>query len=120
MKSPRITNLSWGRIEVEDFPPLKDAKLFPGGCREWDWNESGTGHSQGVQPGDIEELISHGAKVIVIGKGVYGKLSVAKSTLKILQEKGIELHVLKTKEAVKKYNELCANNPVGALIHSTC
>jgi hypothetical protein len=27
-KSPRITHLSWGHIEVEGLPPFKDAKIF--------------------------------------------------------------------------------------------
>ena len=40
--SPRISLLSWGRIEVEGHPPFKDAKIFPGGAREWDWRETGT------------------------------------------------------------------------------
>jgi hypothetical protein len=31
--SPAITNLSWGRIEVEGLPAGKDYKLFPGGGR---------------------------------------------------------------------------------------
>jgi hypothetical protein len=38
--SPRISLLSWGRIEVEGHPPFKDAKIFPGGAREWDWRET--------------------------------------------------------------------------------
>jgi hypothetical protein len=41
--SPQITHVSWGRLEVEGkAEPYKDAKLFPGGSREWDWRETGT------------------------------------------------------------------------------
>jgi hypothetical protein len=29
-------------IEVAGRPPFKDAKVFPGGAREWDWRETGT------------------------------------------------------------------------------
>jgi hypothetical protein len=54
---PRITHLSWGRIEVEGGRTFKDAKLWPGGVREWDWNETGTRHRPGVQPADVEELL---------------------------------------------------------------
>jgi hypothetical protein len=43
-RSPRITHLSWGRIEVEGGRTFKDAKLWPGGVREWDWQETGTRH----------------------------------------------------------------------------
>ena len=42
-RSPRIIDVSWGRLEVEGEPePYKDAKLFPGGSREWNWRETGT------------------------------------------------------------------------------
>jgi len=35
----------WGRVVVEAAPgPLRDAVLFPGGARAWDWRASGTGH----------------------------------------------------------------------------
>jgi hypothetical protein len=33
-KSPRISHLSWGHIDVEGHPPFKDAKIFPSGARE--------------------------------------------------------------------------------------
>ena len=33
-RSPRIIDVSWGKLEVEGEPePYKDAKLFPGGAR---------------------------------------------------------------------------------------
>ena len=68
--SPRINHVSWGRLEVEDkSEPYKDAKLFPGGSREWNWRETGTNHVPGIQPSDVEELIDHGATVVVLSKG---------------------------------------------------
>jgi len=37
--SPRIEQVSWGRLKVEGRgEPYKDAKLFPGGSREWNWS----------------------------------------------------------------------------------
>ena len=72
--SPRISFLSWGRIEVEGHPPFKDAKIFPGGAREWDWRETGTRHVPGIQPADVQELIEHGARTVVLSKGVWERL----------------------------------------------
>ena len=63
--SPRISRLSWGHIEVDGHPPFKDAKIFPGGAREWDWRETGTRHVPGIQPADVQELIEHGARAVV-------------------------------------------------------
>ena len=34
-KSPRIANITWGRMEIEGKDRvIKDAKLYPGGVRE--------------------------------------------------------------------------------------
>jgi hypothetical protein len=60
--SPLITHLSWGRLEVAGGRRFKDAKLFPGGSREWDWSETGTDHVPGIQSEDVEELLEHGDK----------------------------------------------------------
>ena len=120
-KSPRITHLSWGQLNVEGKETVyKDAKLFPGGSREWDWNETGTSHNPGIQPADIEELLENGAKVIILSKGINEKLQTDPATIEILEEKGITYHILQTEKAVEKYNQLCEKEAVGGLFHSTC
>lgn len=119
-RSPRVTDLSWGRVEIEGGAAFKDAKLYPGGARAWDWDETGTRHSPGIQPGDVEELLEHGADVVVLSRGQLRALGVADETLAALRERGVEVHVLPTKQAVSLYNELRESRPVGALIHSTC
>ena len=119
--SPKITHHSWGKLEVEGAAqPFKDAKLYPGGSRAWDWRETGTEHSPGVQPADVDEIIEHGAKVIVLSTGVFGRLGVAPETLADLHARGLNVHVLKTKQAIQLYNQLREKEPAGALIHSTC
>ncbi len=119
-QSPHITRLSWGHVEVEGHGLFKDAKLYPGGCREWDWRETGTGHVPGIQPADLEELLQHGAAVVVLSRGMHGRLQVCPESLQLLKDRGIPLHVLHTKEAVRVYNECREKGPVGGLIHSTC
>jgi hypothetical protein len=118
-RSPRITRVSWGRLEVEG-ETFKDAKLYPGGSREWSWIETGTRHSPGIQPGDVEELLERGATVVVLSKGVQERLQVCPETLRMLERRGIPSHVLQTDQAVRLYNELRETEPVGGLFHSTC
>jgi hypothetical protein len=118
--SPRVVSLGWGRLEIDGGRIFKDAKLYPGGARAWDWNETGTGHGRGIQPADVEELLQKGATVVVLSRGVFQRLNVAAETLQYLEQKGIPVHVLPTKEAVGKYNELCGRQPVGGLFHTTC
>src|SRR5215211_2893087 len=120
-RSPRVTRLSWGRLDVEgEDGSFKDAKLFPGGAREWDWNETGTEHVPGIQPADVEELLEHGATVVVLSKGFHDRLQICQQTLQMLEDKNISVHVEQSEEAVRLYNELSETERVGALIHSTC
>jgi hypothetical protein len=109
-----------GRIEVEGGRTFKDAKLWPGGVREWDWNETGARHRPGVQPADVEELLEHGAEVVVLSKGILQALQVCPETLELLQNKGIPAHVLQTEGAVRLYNELAEEQCAAGLFHSTC
>lgn len=119
-RAPEITHLSWGRMEVEGHGTFKDAKIYPGGAREWDWNETGTSHRPGIQPADVEELVDNGASVVVLAKGINERLQVMPKTLDLLEERGIRTHVLQTEEAVRRFNELRRDEAVGGLFHSTC
>ena len=118
--SPRVTGLSWGRIEIEDGRSFKDAKLWPGGGREWDWTETGTHHDPGVQPADVKELVEGGARVVVLSLGHHGRLGVSAETRQWLEERGVRMLELRTPEAVERYNELTESEAVGGLFHSTC
>jgi hypothetical protein len=119
--SPQIKDVSWGRLEVEgEAEPYKDAKLFPGGSREWNWRETGTNHVPGIQPGDVQELLDHGATVVVLSRGMKKCLEVRPETLEFLKQNQIETHVLPTPEAVQLYNQLAGKKPVGGLFHTTC
>jgi len=122
--SPEVTRVSWGSIEVEEdggeVRRYKDAKLFPGGSREWDWRETGTSHVPGIQPADVEELLDRGATVVVLSRGMHERLRVRPETLRHLEERGVDALVLRTDQAVRRYNELRGEAAVGALIHSTC
>jgi hypothetical protein len=118
--SPKITKLSWGKIEIDGNQEFKDVKLFPSGCREWNWRETGTEHSPGIQYSDVQELLDNGAETVILSRGVWGRLKVQKEIVEELKSNGFTVYVLKTKEVVKLYNELSNTKKVGALIHTTC
>lgn len=119
--SPKITGLSWGTTDVDEHGSFKDAKLWPGGARGWDWDETGTSHSPGIQPADVEELLDHGAEIVVLSRGQRRRLAVMDDTIAAAEERGASAEVLETTAAVERYNELAAEGrAVGALIHSTC
>jgi len=115
-----ITDLSWGRIEIDHERLFKDAKVFPGGAREWDWRETGTAHVPGIQPSDVKELLQHGATTVILAKGVLERLQVCPETLQFLKERGVETYIVQTKEAVALYNRLREKERVAGLFHTTC
>jgi hypothetical protein len=118
---PKITHISWGRMEVEGHEkPFRDAKLYPGGGREWDWGETGTEHVPGIQPEDVEELIENGADEVILSKGMYERLQVCPETLQFLKDRNISTYILQTEEAVRLYNKLRNDRSVGGLFHTTC
>jgi len=120
-RSPKIKQVSWGRLEVEGrAEPYKDAKLFPGGSREWNWRETGTNHVPGIQQTDVQELLDHGAKIVVLSRGMKECLEVPRETLEFLKGREIPVHILPTADAAKLYNQLAEKEPVGGLFHTTC
>ena len=120
-RSPRILDCHWGRVGIDGHGTVKDAKLYPGGARAWDWGETATQHDPGIQPADVAELVEHGATTVVLSTGVLRMLKVCPETLRQLERQGVTVEVLPTPEAVATYNRLVDRDvAVGALIHSTC
>jgi len=120
-RSPRIKQVCWGRLEVEgESKPYKDAKLFPGGSQQWNWRETGTSHRPGIQIADVQELVEHGSKVVVLSRGMAECLHVPLETLEFLKQRQIAVHVLPTQHAVALYNKLAQTEAVGGLFHTTC
>ena len=107
-------------MEVEHIGVGKDMKLYPGGGREWDWTETGTSHSPGIQPADVQELVDRGATVVVLSRGMQERLEIDPGTVELLGKLGVRCHVAETSEAVRIYNELAGTESVGGLFHSTC
>jgi hypothetical protein len=119
-RSPRILDLSWGRMEVEGLGVGKDFKLYPGGGRLWDWSLSGTQHEPGILCRDVDDLLNNGATVVVLSQGMQVLLQIPLSTIEYLEGRAVTVHVASTREAVRIYNELAETTTVGGLFHSTC
>jgi hypothetical protein len=124
MTETRITQIAWGNMAVDvggQTHRFKDCKVWPGGAREWNWKETGTGHSPGIQPVDLEEILEQDPEAVVLGRGVLGRLEVCTETEALLRERGIACHMAKTPEAVVLFNDLAGKGVrVGGLFHSTC
>jgi hypothetical protein len=108
-------------MKIEGIGRDKDFKLWPGGGRPWNWAETGTHHHPGIQQADVEELLEHGSRTIVLSRGMLKRLRTRRETLALLQARDVTVHVAETRKAAEIYNELAdRGEAVGGLFHSTC
>ena len=68
----------------------------------------------------MDELLEHGAEVVILTRGRVRALSVPDETVARVEAAGAEALVLPTGQAIEKYNELREDRAVGGLFHSTC
>jgi hypothetical protein len=119
--SPKVSRIAWGQMDIEGLGSGKDWKLWPGGGRTWDWDETGTRHEPGIQPADVEELLEHQSATVIFSRGQELQLRTTAQALDLLRDRGITVHVEETNAAVKRYNDLAEQGvAVGGLFHSTC
>nr|VZI47178.1 unnamed protein product [Spirometra erinaceieuropaei] len=130
--SPKILKMSWGSIEVEKMTEdgkvvpgeslkYRDLKIWPGGSRNWDWNEFGTSHFQGITAGDVAELREKQVDTIILSRGQFGFLAVPQTLVDELQKAGYTVVVERSSQAMATYNTLVdQGKAVAGLIHTTC
>ncbi len=70
----------------------------------------------------VENLLGKNIKVLIIGNGAYGALTVPDEVIRYLNENGIEKVIVEnTPEASRKYNKIYHTGEKVALIaHGTC
>jgi hypothetical protein len=116
-----VRNHGWGTIDVEGVGKLRDAKLWPGGGRAWDWNETGTQHQPGIQPSDLMELLEHGPDIVVLSRGRQRRLETSSAALSLLDACGVAIVRDETGVAIDTYNCLATEGRrVAAVLHTTC
>ena len=116
MAAPRIEDYRFGRINVDGRTYTNDLIICPDGVKPGWWRREG----HGLHPDDLASIIGLAPDILIIGSGVSGILNVPNETRDWIQEKDIELLVLPTPEACKRYNELAAVKKVIAGLHLTC
>lgn len=120
-RSPRVEQDGWGFVEVESLGRVRDAKLWPGGGRAWDWNETGTHHQPGIQPADLAELLDHDPDIVVLSRGRELRLQTTAEAVALLGSRGVDVVQDETGAAIAAYNRLAGEGRrVAAVLHSTC
>ena len=116
MIPPKIDSYRFGRIVIDGQPHSKDVILMPDGVVPGWWRKEG--HS--LDPADLDAIQENKPRILVIGLGVFSRMQIPEVTRQWLEESGIELVALPSKDACKYYNQIREQGDVAAAIHLTC
>jgi hypothetical protein len=111
----RLEDYSFGRLLVDGSEETRDVIVLPERVlRNW-WRRDG--HALVLE--DLDEVLAELPARLVVGTGAYGRMRPDPETLERLAERGVEVEVLPTGEAVERYSAL---NPAetAAALHLTC
>lgn len=112
-----IEKNEFGSIQIDGKIYTTDILIYPDGrvTASW-WRRHG--HRLALE--DMEALLASDPAVIVIGTGVYGRMLPEPGLEKNLTDRGIELVLAPTDEAVSHFNRLRSSRKIGAGFHLTC
>ena len=111
----RIEEYSFGHIVVDGQEHIKDVIILPGRVVSNWWRKDG--HSLVME--DLEDVLPDLGKHLVIGSGAYGRMKPDPRTIEQLKARGIEVEILQTADAARRYGELDGASTTAAL-HLTC
>ena len=112
---PAITSYSFGEMVVDGKTYTNELQILPDGIiKKWSPNDP-----HYILPKDIEEIVNSSIKILIFGNGANGDAAIPDETIKFIKAKNIEVHILKTHEAVKLFNE-SSKEAMGAIFHLNC
>jgi len=116
-ESMSIDSFSWGRIVIGEKAIYTDVIILPDGVVRQ--RETAARHFLTAE--DIQDLLSSNPDIFILGNGVYGRMNLSGELSQEMQDKGIQVLILRTPKAVKKFQELRSKDKkVSAYFHITC
>jgi hypothetical protein len=113
----KIDSYSFGRIVIDGTEHTSDVIIYPDRLDASWWRREG--HL--LAPEDLSGVFAYAPGVLVIGTGHDGVMRVPPQTVEAVREKGIEVHIARTGDAVKLFNRLQREDVrVVAALHLTC
>lgn len=111
-----IDSYDFGHIVIDGVSYRQDLLIWPGKIKADWWRQQ----SHLLQVNDVAEALAAVPDVLVVGRGQPGRLEVDRTLAAFLQDKGIELVAVPTKEACRIINSLADKRRVEAALHLTC
>jgi hypothetical protein len=111
-----IDEYSFGKMTINKQVFTSDVIVYPDRVDASWWRREG----HYLQKEDLSGIIAESPEVLIIGTGDMGVMQVPEATIRFLEKKGIEVHIEKTGQAVKLFNNQPANKKVIGAFHLTC
>ena len=112
---PRLEDFSFGRIVVDGEEQTRDLIVLPDRVLTNWWRREG--HSLAVE--DLAEVEDELPEKLILGTGAHGQLRPPRAVIEELERRGIDVEVLQTDDAVRRYADLDERRTAAAL-HLTC
>ena len=110
-----IESYSFGRIKVGGKVYKRDIIIAGERIIEW-WRKQG--HK--VCLDDVKVILEEKPEIVIFGTGAFGVMEVLPEVIEEFGRLGIEVIVLKTHQAVEKFNEIYGKRKVIGAFHLTC
>ena len=108
---PRIKKVELGKIHINDDIVSSDFFLHVNGIEQLEKTTS-------IGKTEFDRVLLHEPQIAIFGTGFMGKVKVSKDVLDAASKNGIDIHTLKTPDALKKFQELArSGKKVVAHIH---
>ena len=111
----RLEDYEFGHLKVDGEEQTRDVIVLPQKVITNWWRRDG--HSLVLE--DLEDVLDELPGRLVVGTGHDGRMRPDPAVIDQLRERGVEVEVLRTGDAVRRYGEL---NPAAtaAALHLTC
>ena len=119
--NPTIESARFGSITIEGVKYKHDVIIRRDGRvkkrkKKLSKEIYGTSHKLSLQ--EARHVYEAGVKKLIFGTGQFGKAELAEDTIEFFKQKGCQVQLLPTPEAIKAWNE--AQGAVIGLFHVTC
>ena len=108
---PRIKKVEFGKVHINNDVVTEDFLLHAGGFEAVEKTNS-------IGDRDLDRMLLHDPHAVIFGAGFKGKMKVPDSIVAAAKKSGVDIHVLQTPDALKKFHELARDGKkVVAHIH---
>jgi hypothetical protein len=112
---PRLEDYSFGRLTVDGTEQRRDLIVLPERVvTDW-WRQD----AHGLIVDDLRDVLDELPERLILGNGAHGRLQPHPAVIDELRRRGVEVEVLQTDDAVRRYNQLDERR-VAAALHLTC